>query len=240
MEFLAGLQPGEDDRDGVVAGETDHLTGEVDDPDGFAHVQDEKVAAGSERSGLEHQPRGFGDGHEIAGHCWMCDGDRPARANLLTEDRYDAAVRTEYIAEADGDQSRVGSTRPRLHVKLTQALAHAHDARGPYGLVGRDEDERLNTGVNHLVDENARADDIVFDGLTRVRFHHSDMFMRGCMKHDVRLVRGKHRAQLRGVGDARDAVNDLTSRARCAARGPGKRGRFLRCRAESTDEDGWR
>jgi hypothetical protein len=44
----------------------------------LAHIQDEDLAAAAHGGGLQDQPDGFGDGHEVTPHFLMRDGDRAA------------------------------------------------------------------------------------------------------------------------------------------------------------------
>ena len=77
---------------------------EVEDADGFAHVQDEDFAAVAQGAGLEDELGGFGNGHEIAAHFGVGDGDGAAGGDLLLEDGDDAAVGAQDVAKADGDE----------------------------------------------------------------------------------------------------------------------------------------
>ena len=72
-----------------IATEADHPPGEVDDPHRLTHIQYEHVTAGAHGAGLQHQLRGFGNAHEIAGDFRVRDGNRSAPFNLLAEQGYD-------------------------------------------------------------------------------------------------------------------------------------------------------
>ncbi len=59
-ELLAGAQARERDLHvdvGAQTGQRDHLLGEVQDPHGLAHVEDEDLAALAHRAGLEDELR---------------------------------------------------------------------------------------------------------------------------------------------------------------------------------------
>ena len=75
--------------DGYIAfrfsAQTDEVTGEVDDFDGFSHVEDEDFAVLSHGSSLHDELARLGDRHEIAHHIGVCDGERAALADLLAE-----------------------------------------------------------------------------------------------------------------------------------------------------------
>src|SRR3984957_1666305 len=77
----------------------DHSPRQIPDPHRLAHVEHEYVAALSHRTGLNHELRGFRDGHEIADYLGMRDGDRPAGFYLLIEERHDRPRRGQDIAE---------------------------------------------------------------------------------------------------------------------------------------------
>src|SRR5690606_38228608 len=88
-ELLARPNAREDDVDVLVrpqTGETDEVDGEVEDLHGFAHVEDEDLAALAHASRLQDELAGLGDGHEIAAHLRVRDRDRPALLQLLAED----------------------------------------------------------------------------------------------------------------------------------------------------------
>ena len=84
--------------------EQDQVAGQVDDLDRLAHVEHEDLTAAAHGGGLQDELDGFGDGHEVAAHLGMGDGDRTAGGDLLLEDGDDAAVGAEHVAEADGDE----------------------------------------------------------------------------------------------------------------------------------------
>src|SRR6185312_8757401 len=68
-QLLAGAQAGVDDRNfasRLLAGEADHLLGQVADLDRFAHVQGKDLAALADARRLQDQLAGLGDGHEVA------------------------------------------------------------------------------------------------------------------------------------------------------------------------------
>ena len=120
VQALAG--PGADDLDldvlvGAVAGEADHLAGELDDLHRLAHVEHEHLALVGHRAGLQHEADGFGDGHEVAGHLGVGDRDRPALDDLAEERGHHAAAAAEHVAEAHRGErqlrTRCRSTAPR-------------------------------------------------------------------------------------------------------------------------------
>ncbi len=141
VQALAGA--GSDDLDldvlvGTVAGEADHLAGELDDLHRLAHVELEHLALVGHRTGLEHEAHGFGDGHEVARHLGIGDRDRSALDDLAEERRHDAAAAAEHVAEAhcrEGQQVLVAHREDR---ELGDPLARAHDRARVDGLVGRD------------------------------------------------------------------------------------------------------
>ena len=82
----------------------------------------------------------LGNRHEVARDVGVGDRDRAAARDLLAEERYDAAVRSEHVAEAHGDEAAAAVLKA-LHHHLGDALGDAHHAGRPHGLVGRDQHE---------------------------------------------------------------------------------------------------
>ena len=100
--------------------------------------------AGAEVAGPDHQLDRLRDGHEVAGHLRVGDGDRPAALDLAAEDRHDAARRAEHVAEADADEAGPGvRCAGRLDDPLGHRLRGAHHGPRVDRLVGRDQDEAL-------------------------------------------------------------------------------------------------
>ncbi len=124
VQLLAGPRLGELDRDvrlGLVAGEPDHVVGEVDDLHRLAHVEDEDLAlAGADVAGSDHQLHRLGDRHEVARHLRVGDGDRAAALDLAAEDRHDAAGGGEDVAEADRGEARLRVLRRRRPRRSTR------------------------------------------------------------------------------------------------------------------------
>ena len=76
-EFFAGSNSGELDIDIVgllESREFDHVSGEVEDLDGLSHFEDEDISGFPDRTGLEYELYGFGDGHEEPFHIAVSDG----------------------------------------------------------------------------------------------------------------------------------------------------------------------
>ena len=109
VEFFTRSQTGEHDIDVVrisLAGKPNHVFGKIDDPNRFAHVQDQNVTAFTDGTGLQHQLHGFRDRHEISQHFGIGDGDRAAFFDLSAERRHDTASRIQHVPEANGDEPR--------------------------------------------------------------------------------------------------------------------------------------
>ncbi len=83
-EFFAGSGAREDD--GNVAfgfsAQADEVFGEVEDFDGFPHVEDEDFAVSSHGTGLHDELAGFGYGHEVSDHIGVSDGEGAAGVDL--------------------------------------------------------------------------------------------------------------------------------------------------------------
>ena len=59
--------------------------GEVDDFDGFAHIDEVDFASIAHAAGVDDELGGFGDGHEVTGYLFVGDGDGAAKADLVAE-----------------------------------------------------------------------------------------------------------------------------------------------------------
>ncbi len=154
--FSPGRRPTELDVGGH-AGQRDHLAGEVDDLDRLAHLEHEDVAGLADRLGLQHEPRGLGDGHEVAGDLGVGDRERSAVAQLLLEDRHDRAAAGEHVAEAHGDRVEFSSASRVEHLALGERLGQPHHVGGRDGLVGGDEHEALDAVPLARLDDLERA-----------------------------------------------------------------------------------
>src|SRR5690348_12559175 len=103
VELLSGAEAGELDPDVVRAqsGKPDHVARQVEDLDGFAHLQHEDLAVVSHQARLEHELRGLGDQHEITGNLRVSYRERAAAGDLLAKLGDDAAGAAEHVSETD-------------------------------------------------------------------------------------------------------------------------------------------
>ena len=173
----------------LEAGEAYQVFGEVGDFHRFAHVEDEDGAVVLHASCLQNELRGFGDGHEVARHVGVGDGDGAAPADLLFEGGDDASPAAEDIAEADGDEGAPLSCagRRRADDHLGDALGGAHDGGGVDGLVGGDVDEDFDGVFKRQLSEVRRAEDVVEYCLLGVLLHQRDVLVRGGVEDDLRM-----------------------------------------------------
>ncbi len=86
VHLLPGTQAGEHDID-VLARHGDHPLGDVEDPYGLAHIEDQHFSPATDGTGLDHELAGFGNGHEEARDLGIRHGDGPPAADLLGEQR---------------------------------------------------------------------------------------------------------------------------------------------------------
>ena len=170
------------------AGKADQIAGQVDDLHRLAHFQHEDLAALAHGRRLQHQLRGLGNRHEEAGHAGIGDGDRSAAADLVLEDRHDAAVGTQHVAEAHDGEARRRVLRHGVDAALGDLLRHAHDARRMDRLVGGDEDEVLHAELVGQFGHGAGAADVVADRLADVHFHQRHVLVGGRVEHDFGTV----------------------------------------------------
>ena len=85
---------------------------------------------------------------------------RAAALDLPAEDRDHRARRAEDVAEANGDEARLdlGAPRERLDDPLAERLRLAHHVLRVGGLVGRDQDEPLDPGLDRDLGERPRRE----------------------------------------------------------------------------------
>ncbi len=164
----------------------DHQPRQIDDLHRLAHVEHEDVAAFPHQPRLQHELRGFGNGHEVAHDLRVGHGDRPAGGDLRRKARHHAAARSQHIAEAHRAAMRFGVLRGvRLQRQLGQPLARAHHIGRVHRLVGGDEHEALRAAGRGRACRAQRAQHIGaqrLDGV--VVFHQRHMLVgRGVQHH---------------------------------------------------------
>ena len=93
-QLFSRTQPGKLNPDvlvGHTTGEFNQLTGQIQNFDGFAHIQQEYLATLALGGALENQSDGLRNGHEVTHHVRVCDFDWAAGGNLFGEDWNDTA-----------------------------------------------------------------------------------------------------------------------------------------------------
>ena len=210
-ELFAGPCARKDDGDILfrLSAELDEVSGEVDDFDRFAHIEDEDFAILPHGACLHDELAGLRDGHEIADHIGMCDRDGAARADLRFKEREDAAGRPEDISETDGAEARLAECGHALDIELGDAFARAHDACGVDGLVGGDHDESGAIVRDSAVRNHHGAFDVVADGFAGVVLEHGDMLVCGCMEDDFRRAFVEDFVHPGFVANIRESGDDL-------------------------------
>ena len=216
--FSPGRDADERDRDvrlRLLAGEADHVAGEVEDLHRLAHVEHVDLAAAADRAGLHDERHGLRDRHEVARHLRMRHGHRPALLDLAPEDRNHAARGVEHVAEANGDEARadVLAVPVGLDDPLAERLRLSEQVLRVRGLVGRDEHEARRAVLDGDVGDHACRQRVVAHGLERVRLQERDVLVRGRVEDDLRPVALEDLAHLRAVaavaenrGDGREVT----------------------------------
>ena len=206
----------------LEARQLDEVAGQCVDLHRGAHVQHEDLAALRVGAGLQDQTHRLGDGHEIAddvrvGHC-----DRPAMGDLLFEQRDDAAVAAQHVAEAHRHKLGAGlAHRDRaadladvlrvdeqlrdlvcsplfyhpvegLDDHLAQALAGAHDVGGVDRLIGGNQNKSLAAVGHGGVGRLISTDHVVLDGFAGTDLHQRHMLVSRRVVHDLGLILFKH------------------------------------------------
>ena len=118
----------------------------------------------------------------------MGDGDRAAATDLLLERGHNAAVACQHVPEAHDHELRRRLVRHGLHEPFCEQLGAPHDAGRVDRLVGRNRDELLDAESIGQHRHLPRAEDVVFDRLRGIPFHHRHVLVRRCVKHDLRPI----------------------------------------------------
>ena len=176
--------------------------------------------------GLQHQPDGFRNGHEVTGDFFVRDGEGTALRNLPLEERNYAAVAAQNVAKTSGHKARFVSRMPvfRLNGVFCGALGGAHDVGGVDGLVRRHHHKGLALEFTRQTRHYRRAQAIGAHGLYRMRLHQRHVFVRRGVKNDVRTVPFKkhpHALLVRNIGHQRhqDAVVPVVLQIQFVQRG---------------------
>src|SRR5690606_38233749 len=88
IQSLTRTSPGENNFDILVRlepVEPDERSSEINDLDRLTHVEDENLATFAKSCRLQDELHRLGDGHEVARHLWIGDGDRPPSSDLFFE-----------------------------------------------------------------------------------------------------------------------------------------------------------
>ena len=147
----------------------DHFAGQVGNAHRCAHVEHIDLAAFAHGTGLQHQLRGFGDGHEVAGDVGMGECDRPALGNLLAKQGHHRARRPQHVAKPHhgetGANRRTVLMGQGLQHHFAQTLAGPHDIGGPHRLVGADQHKVGHPCFQRSLGAGPRAPHVVVQAL---------------------------------------------------------------------------
>jgi hypothetical protein len=65
--------------------------GKVGDTDGFTHIKHKDLTTFAKKTGLNDEPSGFWNRHEVPLNIWVGYRNRPTFKNLLSENGHNAA-----------------------------------------------------------------------------------------------------------------------------------------------------
>ena len=212
VELFARTQAGVDNFHRGLQGigiQLNHPLRQFADFDGLAHVQHKQLAAAGNRRGLQHKARRLRDGHEVADDVRVRQRNRAARANLPLEQRHDAAVRPQHIAEADsGELRRAALLLHGFDDDFRHALRGAHDVGGIDRLVGGDHHEPLCAVFLGALGDVICAENVVAHRLFGAVLHQRDVLMRRRVDDDFRFELVEHLIQRRFIANRTDAQDD--------------------------------
>ena len=95
-----------------------------------------------------------------------------------------------------------------LHHALGQSFGGSHDARRANGLVGRDQDEVLDAGVDGCIYDVGGAVDVIGDGIDDVFFHERHVLVGSGVEDGIRAEIVEYRVHSSAIADIRDCRND--------------------------------
>ena len=208
VELLAGPQAREDDLDVLLrleAVESDHVPGQIQDPDRLAHLEDEDLAPLSHRPGLQDQLGRLGDAHEVAGDLRMGHGHRAPLGDLLLEEGDHRSGTADDVPESDGDEAGLRIPVAAGGHQFADALGRPHDVGRPHGLVRGDQNEFIDPGIDRTGDHVFHRQHIVVHSLPGIELLHRHMLVRGGVKNDVGPEIFEHPAGGAQIAEVRQA-----------------------------------
>ena len=186
LEQLLAVAGADDVRAGV-AEQLLHGLGQVADGGGVG-LLDEQIARVCMLKREHDQVNGLVQVHQEAGHIGVGNRDGVAGADLVNEQRNDAAAAAHDVAVAGAADRRAAALGGHAGVGKDDVLHHrlgdAHGVDGIGGLVGGQADDALHARVNGGVQDIVRADDVRLHGLHREELAGGHLFQR-CRVEDV-------------------------------------------------------
>ena len=128
---------------------------------------------------------GFRDGHEVAHHVRVGDGNRSAGSDLFLEQGDDAAPAAEDVAETDSGELGVADRVHLLDNQLSGAFGGTHDAGGIDGFICRNHDEDFAAAAVCCFGDIFCTKDVIFYGFHRMGFHEGDVFVSSGVEDDL-------------------------------------------------------
>ena len=178
---------GADDVRAGVAEQLLHGLGQVADGGGVG-LLDEQIARVCMLKREHDQVNGLVQVHQEAGHIGVGDRDGVAGADLVNEQRNDAAAAAHDVAVAGAADRRAAALGGHAGVGVDDVLHHrlgdAHGVDGVGGLVGGEADDALHARINGGVQDVVRADDVRLHGLHREELAGGHLLQR-CRVEDV-------------------------------------------------------
>ena len=180
LEQLLAVAGADDVRAGV-AEQLLHGLGQVADGGGVG-LLDEQIARVCMLKREHDQVNGLVQVHQEAGHIGVGDRDGVAGADLVNEQRNDAAAAAHDVAVAGAADRRAAALSGHAGVGKDDVLHHrlgdAHGVDGIGGLVGGQADDALHARVNGGVQDIVRADDVRLHGLHREELAGGHLFLK--------------------------------------------------------------
>ena len=175
-----------------VPHEVDQAPRQIVDTHRTPHVKHEHIATLGHGTCLQHQLPSLGYGHEVADDVPVGDRDRTAATDLLLKQRHDRTRGSQHVAEAHHAEARLGGPLlQRLQDELRQAFGGAHDVRRVDRLVGRDQHEGFNPGLERRFRGVPGADHVVVNAFDHVVLDDRHVLVSGGVVDGLHAERGQ-------------------------------------------------
>lgn len=197
----------------LKTGQSDQIDGQIVNPNGFTHIEDEDLPVLRIDRSLQNERNCLRNGHEIADDVLMRDRHGAARFDLLLEQRNDGTIRSQHIAKAHGDEFCVlALTADGLHDHLTQTLGGTHDVGRIDGFIRGDLHKDIRAILVRTTGNVQSAEHVILNGFIGACLHERNVLVCRRIEHDLRPVLCKDVLHFAAVTNAADEDKQIEAR----------------------------